>query len=74
MGADRPKVRHVTFFLGARRLGRDARNPFTVKVPRRATSAQKVRAVVVFTDGSTRTISRSAKRCGRTRAASPALR
>ena len=74
MGADRPKVRHVTFFLGSRRLGRDGRNPFTVKVPRRATSAQKVRAVVTFTDRSTRTLSRSAKRCARARPASPALR
>lgn len=58
-GRDRSRVKSVAFYAGKRELRRDFRAPFAATAPRGA----KVRAVVRFRNGASRTITARAKRC-----------
>ena len=64
VGADRGRARRVVFSAAGKRLGTDARAPFTARVPVKLTRKRaRLRAAVRFKDGTSRTVSLRAHPC-----------
>lgn len=61
-GRHRRNVSHVTVLLGGRRVARDRRAPFVVRVPRRA-RGEVLRARIVFRDGYLRLVRLPRRHC-----------